>query len=482
MLKSWRGRGWEIFCFLVFFALTGYQVFIPPVTGLANNSDFVYVLGKFSICPVDREKQDNIYLVTDYFVDPVQCTWDIGLVSIELPLTLAATNLSAPFTGENRFDLRALAAIHLLFLLIAFGVLLSFTCRAGPAIRYGIPILAILIFTDVAYICYLNSVYLDAPALVLLLATAAFAAAACLNPTSRWIAAGYVICGVALVFVKSQHAILGLVFAALAVVLAFRPVKRAVRIGWAVVAITLVVSTIVMFSVTPRQYRLFPLYSVIFGRLAPHSDAPWDVLKEVGLGEDDLKYLNTHAYVPGAPVYNDAWATDFLRRTSYGKLMWFYLRNPDVAFSEMNHDLTHAAPVLRPTDMANYREKDGFPPRTMASRFSLWSTLRSASMRVFPYQLVMIYLAPWGYWLAAWKRPRLRTPLMPLALSLSVAGVMEFLLSTLTDALDTSRHLFIFQVITELMILLIAAAVLHLASERRESRLPSREGVIKSEA
>lgn len=390
---------------------------------------------------------------------------------MEVPLAMAATWLSQPFTGEKDFDLRALAALHLVFYLLAFGVLLSITCRAGPAVRYGVPILAILIFSDVAYVCYLNSVYLDAPSLVFLLATTAFAAAACLHTSSRWAAAGYAVCGAALVFSKSQHAILGLVFAALALVLAWRPEKRGVRIEWAVIAALLVASTVTMFSVTPNKYRLFPLYSVIFGRLAPHSDAPWDVLKELGLGEEDMQYLNTHAYVPGVPVYNDAWAANFLRRTSFGKLMEFYLRNPDVTFSEMNRDLTHAATILRPTDMANYREKDGFPPGTMASRFSLWSTLRSQSLKLFPYQVLVIYLAPWGFWLAAWKWPRLQTPLLPLALVLSTIGIMEFGLSTLTDALDTSRHLFIFQAITELMILMIAAELLHLADGKREGRL-----------
>ncbi len=469
MLKSWRGSGWELFCLLVFLILVSYQIFLPPVTGLANNSDFVYVLGKLSICPVDREKQDNVYLVTDYFVDPVQCTYDVGLVSTEVPLTIAATYLSAPFTGEKNFDLRALAALHLAVLVLAFGVLLSVTRRAGTAVRYGVPILFIAIFSDVAYTCYLNSVYLDAPSFVLLLATAAFAAAASLNHGSRWISAGYAVCGVALVFTKSQHAILGLIFAALALVLAFRPARRAIRIEWAVIAALLAGSTATMLSLTPPHYRLFALYNVIFGRLAPHSDAPWDVLKEVGLGDDDLKYLSTHAYVPNAPVYNEAWSADFLRRTSFGKLMWFYVRNPDVAFSEMNRDLIHAAPVLRPQDMANYREKDGFPPRAMASRFSLWSTIRSESMEVFPYQMLLIYLAPWVVWLAAWKRPQMRSPLLPLALALSAAGVMEFAMSSLTDALDTSRHMFLFQVITELLILMIAAALLHLVDRWRRT-------------
>src|ERR1700752_992696 len=103
MQMLWRKWGWESFCFLLFSVLVGYQVFLPPVTGLANNSDFSYVLAKLSICPADREKQNNIYLVTDYFIDPALCTYDIGLVSIEVPLARIATRISAPFTGKKNF-------------------------------------------------------------------------------------------------------------------------------------------------------------------------------------------------------------------------------------------------------------------------------------------------------------------------------------------------------------------------------------------
>ena len=125
MQKLLRKWWWELLCFSLFSLLVGYQIFLPPVTGLANNSDFVYVLGKFSICPVDREQQDKIYLVTDYFIDPVSCTWESGLTSTEVPLAGARDVLSAPFTGEKNFDLRALAALHLALLLAAFGILLS---------------------------------------------------------------------------------------------------------------------------------------------------------------------------------------------------------------------------------------------------------------------------------------------------------------------------------------------------------------------
>ncbi len=179
-----RAWWWEAVCFSVFTLLVAWQIFLPPVTGLANNSDFSYVFGQFSICPVDHESQDNIYLVTDYLVDPA-CTFDAGLISTEMPLVFAAERLSAIFTGAKNFDLRALAAVHLTLLLLAFGILLILTHRAVLAVRYGVPILFIAIFTDVAYTCYLNSVYLDAPAFLLLLVLTAIAIAACIDHQPR---------------------------------------------------------------------------------------------------------------------------------------------------------------------------------------------------------------------------------------------------------------------------------------------------------
>src|SRR5580692_3505543 len=121
MRRILRERWWELVCFGLLLILVGYQIFLPPVTGLANNSDFVYVLGKLSICPADREQQDKVYLVTDYFYDPVECTYDVGLITIEEPLAVLATYLSEPFTGDKNFDLRALAALHLAILMAAFG-------------------------------------------------------------------------------------------------------------------------------------------------------------------------------------------------------------------------------------------------------------------------------------------------------------------------------------------------------------------------
>ena len=54
----------------------------------------------------------------------------------------------------------------------------------------------------------------------------------------------------------------------------------------------------------------------------------------------------------------------------------------------------------------------------------------------------------------------MRWPLSPLVMVLAAAGVMEFLSSVLLDCIETARHLFLFHVITEILILCAFAGVL----------------------
>ncbi len=467
LLQSSR---WELVCFAAFLALVGYQMFLRPVTGLANNSDFMKVLGPWSTCTWDHEAQNNKYLVTDYHVGP-DCYYNLGLTSTERLLAGVAIKISRPFSRTEHFDLRVLGASHLVILLIAFAILLRLTRRGPPLVRYGVPALFILIFSDVAYVCYLNSAYMDAASFVLLIGAAAVAAAACFNCQSWLVTVAYLTFGVALVFSKSQHAVLGIFFAAPALVFASRKASRSLRIRWMSVALLLIASTVAMFAITPSSYQIFPIYSLIFSRLGPHSDAPLAMLEEIGLSEADLKYMNTNAYTPGAPIYNALWAENFMSRTSFGDVIAYYLRHPLVPLAEMKRDLQNEAPVLRPTDMPNYRQKDGFPPGVMATRFSLWSKLRSGALHLFPYHVILIYLAPWIAALVAWMRndDLLRWRVMPPALVLSAAGILEFAMSALTDALDNARHLFLFHVITELLIVMIVAALLDRVSRTRRN-------------
>ena len=440
---------WESLCLAVFLGLTGWQLFVHPLTGLSDNNDFPKVLGPVGICKAPFENL-NTYFVSGYDAG-AKCQWPSGFASSEILLVSLARNLSRPFTGPYHFDLRVSAGVHLAILALAMALFLNFTSRQLPLVRYLLPPLAILMFSDVAYVAYLNSAYMDNASWVLFLLLVAIAAHACLFPHPDWVAPAYAIAGALLVFSKAQHAVLGLPFAGLAAFYAWSSRDSKQRPGWLAVSALLLVSTLASPALTPPEYRTISLYNVIFSRLAVRDRT---VLDKLGLDAGYQKWIGTNAFNPRSPLTDPDWSRAFVSRVSFADIAWLYLRRPATAFREINYELHDSVHDLRPDYMANYRQADGFPPHTAATRFSLWSNLRSRLLADFPYHLLVLYLLPL---LALFSRGR---GLVPLALTLTVAGMEEFAVCTLADAIDTHRHLFLFQVITETLILMTAGWVL----------------------
>jgi uncharacterized membrane protein len=77
------------------------------------------------------------------------------------------------------------------------------------------------------------------------------------------------------------------------------------------------------------------------------------------------------------------------------------------------------------------------------------------------------YLLPVFYVLAL-AGCALRRQLAPLALALVLAGACEFAICTLADGVDTHRHLFLFHVITDALLLLVVGGGLGSLGFRRE--------------
>ena len=444
---------WEILCLTVFLGLISWQLFVRPITGLSDNNDFSKVFGPARICKAAPENL-NTYFVTGYAAGPA-CAFPSGFTSSEILFVDLARYLGRPFTGRYYFDLRASAALHLLVLGGAMGLFLAYTRRLGVLARVLLPLLAIVIFSDVAYAAYLNSAYMDNASWVLFLLLTSIALWACVRPRAQWIAPAYGLAGMLLVFSKAQHAVLGIPFAALAGWFAWRDRATGALLPWSVCGAALLAGSAMMPALTPPNYKNISLYNLIFYRLAP-PDA--SVLGQLGLDADYEKWIGSQAFAVHSPLYDPDWTRAFVSRVSFSDIALFYLRHPGVALREIDHELHDSAHSIRPDYMANYRQEDGLPPHTMATRFSLWSSLRMRIANSWPYALVALYVL-------ALLVP-LRSRLFPLALTMVVAGAAEFGICTLADAIDTHRHLFLFHVITEAAILLIVGSVL---SARREA-------------
>src|ERR1041385_7323194 len=103
-----RTRG-EWAALALFAVSVGYQLFVPPVVGLANNGDFVKVFGIFSLgAPTDDEYK---FVTLKYDFDPKYHAWR-EFISTEQALAGIAILLNMPFSKLGTFDLRFLGAIH----------------------------------------------------------------------------------------------------------------------------------------------------------------------------------------------------------------------------------------------------------------------------------------------------------------------------------------------------------------------------------
>jgi len=420
------GQAWEWACLFIFLGLVAWQIFFPPVVGLSDNNDFAKVLGPAGVCHSPFETL-NTWFVTGYDSGP-KCHWSSGLVSTEIPLTRLGRWIGRPFTGRYYFDIRFSAAVHLAILALAFGLFLNATRHSRPLVRFLLPPFAILVFTDVAYVAYLNSAFMDNASFVLLLLLIAIAA----QPDSRWKPLAYAIAGILLVFSKAQHSLLGLPFAGLALYYAFRSQARKL---WAAAAVALLASSLVMPRLTPPEYRQISLFNLVFYKLAVQDPKVLDLLD---LDASYRAYVGHTAFDSPSPLPDPV---------SFPRIAQLYLQHPSIAVRTLRFDLVDAAHSIRPDYFANYRREDGYPAHSQAARFGLWSDFRSTLLYFHPYSLLALFALP-------------LLSRRPLAVTLALAALLEFAVCSLTDGLDTHRHLFLFQVLTEAVILLTAAFAL----------------------
>lgn len=473
-LKGLSGWSWEAVCLLAYLALAGNQLFVRPIVGMADNGDFPKALGPFSLCDPDNQRDLFAYVYPRFIISD-QCFWEPNLPSSELML-VRIVKLFAELGGKQSFRMMGIGKAHLAIVLAALMVLLWALHDASPALRFGLPPVVILIFSDVAYVSYLNSLYMDAASMVFLLLTVALAGAWVMRPRT-WVPIAFGIAGVLMALSKTQHTLTGLLLAAMAAWYARQAFQRGGdgrRVGWywSVAAAAVALAAAATIALTPAGYKTEPLYSLIFSRMTPELSDRAGTLAELGLPSSDLKYFGTHAYSPDAAIADLQWRIKFMKEITYTRLAAFYLRNPRVTLHLIERTFREDLPGIRPRNLGNYLREDGFPPGTLAQRFDWWTNLRAWLLWIFPVHLVIFYLVLGIGSMVCFFRPAwaARWPLYPLVMVLTASGVVEFLFPVLLDGTETARHLFFFHVITEVLIVCMVAGVLSAVSGRLSRR------------
>jgi len=431
-------------------AILAFQLLAPPPIGLADNGDFAKITGRFNLYPSEVSLSDSAfrYVTLHYDLSPDNHI-ETGHHSSEVLLIEAALWLNRVVSRPGVFDLRTMGIVHAALFLLAFALFATLVSGLRVRVQISLLALAVLVFCDVTFSAYYNSFYLDAGAFVFQTLSIVMLLRATMRrrPGDTYLAIAFCLL---LVTVKSQHALLAV---PLTMFLVWQRHGLWPRHGIlaSVLAAAFVVGTGAYSLVegNPSGYTSPCLFNIIFAKLLPTARDSSAELASLGLDHSFLRYAEMDAYMDRSPMRDPRWVQSFVAKTSFGRLCSFYLAHPGRAFQVARLSLGEAARG-RPAEIGNYDRSAGHPPYAQSNGFSIWSRARRALLSRFLWAYPLIFAI--SLCIIAYKCPAG-------AAALLLMGLIEFGLGAMTDALEVTRHLFLFNTIWDVTLFAAVCAL-----------------------
>jgi hypothetical protein len=442
-------------------ALVGWQLFVPPIVGLADQGDFVRVLGPLGYAPQPKGPEHKYSYVTRKFVwDPSyrEPRWE-QITSEFIPVTLAVA-LNRGLSNRESFDITIVGFLHALLFLIAFARLLYVT--RGLARRRIIWLAMLLVLTDVGYVAYWNSLYTEPASCLWFLFLLAESIALCSGRFTLGTVLRWNVFAVLWILAKTQNAPLCVPLALYGFAMAWWAFDHKVR--WAAGAGVIVILTAgaVMYRSLLPAPRVTGMYNMIFFAILPVSPEPEDDLKALGLDPGYVQYSGTLAWTAGTGIADGRLVNALEARVTPIGLMEFYVRRPARMWKRVRSVLGVGLD-LRPEFCGNFERSAGRPPGARSHAIELWSRIHERYLsQIGTYLLAAILLAPvFGLTLLGTgrKAPDFRR-WTALGIGLALCCAIAFLAAAFGDAWDLVKHLFMFNLLLDACLLFGLAVVL----------------------
>jgi hypothetical protein len=445
-------------------AVLFYQLFVPPVIGLANNGDFERFMGRVGLRYVVTDDSYRYWqYVNREFSIAERNWWRSGYVSSENVLIEVAVFVNSLVSKSGLFDITVLGSVHVLTFILAIWLLLLSSRGFGP-VRYVLGLCTVLVFSDVGYVAYFNSLYSEPAALIfLLLAIALLLMFLVSSEPSPLLLVSYLLAAMLFASSKPQNALLGLPLAAYGAYLSRTQADRRWKGIICSAVLALCVVCVVVFRATPEYQRGNFIYNSIFYEILRHSPSPEQDLLELGLDAELAEYAGTISYMPESAINDAGFPATLFASLGWSRVLRLYLRHPERLLDLASRG-ARSAFSLRPDGLGNFEKAAGFEPRALSHAFDVWSGFKA---QVVPGSLAFL-LAFLGLNLVlavvcmrrAW-RPRPPVHRFPeVLLLLVIMSAMAFGTAVIGEGeLDIVKHMFLFNVITDLIFVLDIAVL-----------------------
>lgn len=438
-------------------AIVSWQLFFPPVLGLADNGDFARMMVHFDLTHAPGNRADQYFAYVDryYVIDAGKArTYALpDYLSSEMAFVGAACGASRLF-GNASFDLLWLGGVHVVALGAAI-VLLVFSTKAFASRLRAIAFVAgSIVFTDIAYIAYFNSFYSEPATLIFFLIVAACAYGAMSSERRRmaWFAAYFA--GVAaLLLAKYQNAVLVPVFLLFGGLLVRR--WREIRYLQAYVALALAAcyGGYLYFISAPEAIDDAVLYNSVFSGILVDSPSPADDLAAFGLDRGLARYAGSSAFQPDSLRFDPNFLQQFRQRVTIGGVIRFYLARPSRFIAALNRSVSLAF-ELRPK-LGNYEPGTGHPPLSLSRSWAMWSSFRTAILPRSLWFLVAVGILYWGLLARSWLREKSGLARLNLEWSalIPVMVLAQLFEITISDGIsDLVKHAYLFNLLVDYML------------------------------
>lgn len=437
---------------------------VKPIVGIADNGDFYRVMGPAGLDYLNRGN-DNFfgYINREYIIKGNRAA-GAGYFTTELALVRAAVLANKLFSSSTTFDIRFLCGLYIAVFLAALYLIVKNLKGRERVTDVLITALLIFVFTDIGYIAYFNSMYAEAVSLSFFLLTAGIALQLVRSDRPHvLVLAAFFLAAVMLVGAKVQNVPIALIV----FLFSIRLWKLRRDALWKTVNTIslafLMITAVVSYTSTSDDIRLCNKYhSVFYGILKDSSDPEKD-LGELGLDDSLAVLAGTDFFMEKYPIdiKNPALLSQLDNKISQAKIALFYLRHPS-RFVQKLEKTAECGFILR-QGYGNYEKSDNVKYGKTADSFIYWSGFKVSRLPHSLFFVGLIYTAYFyvlaaKYFKAGSTRQRM---LIELFMLIGLTGIIQFVIPVLGDGeADLARHLFLFNVCFDTILITIAAWVL----------------------
>lgn len=449
--------------FKVEFVAAGAAIFIlcwllmlRPIIGVADNGDFARIMNSTGIYHLSAEPVERYFgYVNRLYGTGYAIPFGGGYLSTELPLVLLAIFISKTILGTALFDIRFLAAIYILVLTAA--VFFVVRCSRRHAGIFGlIPALFILlIFCDIGYTSYFNSLYGEPVTFVFLLLMAGMALSLAIeDKPSLWMLVFFCIGAFFFAGAKVQNSPAGFLMAVLCIRLAWIRKDAAWRSISIISAVSVALLSFVCYISVSKDIKVCNKYQTVFYGILRGSQDPAGDLAELGLDPSLAVLAGTNYFMEEYPVdIRDPEFKEMLfDKVSYTKVAAFYLRHPKRFLQKLEYAADNGFKLKQ--GFGNYEKYPGIQYKQTSNIFGLWSDFKMGTLPhtlafVCAYYAALLLVLIYEYKRAESSKVRFFIEFMGV---IALMGIMQFVLPIIGDGdADLSKHLFVFNISFDMM-------------------------------